>query len=267
MEVSILISSAFEAITSPSNLARAIGVPHGSKIRFRRDTSRYFVAATRMVVRCDKPTASHLRNRFNCQRPYVHEGLLTSLECVAMRPIAGCLPFGHSLSRNTPARAQMEGVDSSVSDPSQSARTAYSSHSASRGINAAIGVVESNENDALSAPGIAELYEQFLRSGGLMVPSFYPGGGERTTASTSRSSRRKRLGYFDEKKRGETKAEYSSSGGESKCSYLSSEIYSSTDSSTEQSCTGYGRIPRGRQSREFQEQGQLRTIKGSNKIW
>lgn len=162
MEVDILISSAFEAIVSPCNIARAIGIPDGSELRFRRDGEGLASSGTIMVVRCDKPTASRLRHRFSAPRLYTHDGLLTSLKFVAMRPVSNShappwrsLPRDPNIAANTAGLLECSGFGVSTKAPPPST---------SPGVETALDAVESDRDASLHVPGIAELYDEFLRS-------------------------------------------------------------------------------------------------------
>lgn len=163
----MVLSSAFEDIVSPHDLAVAIGVPHGGgKLRLYRDTVGNR-AATKIVIQCDKPTASRLWHRFSTSssRAYVHDGRLASLKFAGMRPVA--------TGRHLPAKAiSRQGAAAAAS----AARTEPASFSNSDmvlsapswnslSVEIALEMVDRDEAAAgLRVPGISELYQEFQRS-------------------------------------------------------------------------------------------------------
>lgn len=173
MEVDMIVSTSIENISSPSTLAATIGIAPNSKLLFYRDHHEGGAqsACTKMVLRCDKSRASHLRRRFSNPRPYTHDGLLTSLKFVAMRPVVADACDIHQITQPGPTRgARLSGCsctaqltawyDSSL--PFSSSRRTPSAHPA--GVQHALDLVKNLEAAGLSVPGIAQLWEEFLHS-------------------------------------------------------------------------------------------------------
>lgn len=168
----MIVFTSIEKISSPSTLAAAIGIAPNSKLLFYRDHHEGGAqsACTKMVVRCDKSRASHLRRRFSNPRPYTHDGLLTSLKFVAMRPVVAdacdihqaTLPgssYDARLGGSSRTAQLTPWYDSSL--PFSSSRRMSSAHPA--GVQNALDLVETHEAAAgLSVPGIAELWAEFL---------------------------------------------------------------------------------------------------------
>lgn len=164
--------SAFEDIVSPHNLATAMGIPHGAKLRLHRDNTGGQCAVSKIVVHCDKPTASRLRHRFSTSRAYVHAGRLTSLKFVGMRPAV--------TDHHLPAKALLLHQESAVAVASTAqlepsgflgAATAYTrspssytrSPSSSYEVQAALEMIDRDEAADLRVPGISRLHREFQR--------------------------------------------------------------------------------------------------------
>lgn len=245
MEVDILISSAFEAIFSPCSLASAIGIPDGAKLRFSRATAAAgHASATKMIVRCDKPTASHLRRRFCSPRAYTHNGQLTSLQFVAMRPVGDHVDMRFPKDRTTILAHTPQAGRSTSGD-----RTMMPKLSSSSGVVSALAAVEWDEAAGFRVPGIAELHEAFLHSANGMHYDIdgHTSGGE---------TRNGHDGDGDEDKLSETcrdrESEPPTEAKSEEKGYHSPETkrdYSSTDSSQDDSCVRYRRTPRHRMYR------------------
>lgn len=160
MEVDILISSPIDTIVSPVNLAGAIGIPPGVHLRLCRDPTNS--GKSRLIVRCDKRTASNLRHRFSNLSPYAHEGHMTSLKIVGVRPIfppreedpGDLLPGGSRDGTSVPA---VEGRSKASAEPS--------STSSSAGVEHALDIVGLEADGLLrDVPGVHELHYFFLRT-------------------------------------------------------------------------------------------------------
>lgn len=171
MEVDILISCSLDKISSPCNLTAAIGVPMGSKLHLFRDPAR--AGQSRIVVCCDKPTASRLRRRFSARRAYTHDGQLLSLMFVGMRPITHRHP--ETLSRgfqngSTATAPQDKGAARGRGEADKSSRVwlfpprSRSPAVVATGVEYALQWVEQTEADGRHAPGIADLYDEFMRT-------------------------------------------------------------------------------------------------------
>lgn len=215
-EVIIQISSTMEQIISPCNLARAIGVPPGAKLRLRRDTARR-AEQSRMVVRCDRPTASLLRRRFSKPRPYTHEGQLTSLLVVGMKPVVDRGDDGGAFLRPAEGGAEsprrLMGV--AIAPPSSGSPIA--------GVEVALEVIERAETDGLHVPGVAELYEEFLEGRASAVGR---GKGAGTRIRRSRGS------YNEEEKKSEHEEQKESQESTTSSDEANQEDSSSSDGSS-----------------------------------
>lgn len=166
----MILSSAFDDIVSPRDLATAImGIPHGgAKLQLYRDTGGQRTA-TKIVVQCDKPTASRLRHRFSTSSStaYVHHGQVASLKFAGMRPVV----TGHHLPAKVAfSRRGVVAVASTARIEPASLRNidlALSPPSSSVGVEIALEMVDRDEAIAdLRVPGISELYQEFQRSAG-----------------------------------------------------------------------------------------------------
>lgn len=163
----MVLSSAFEDIVSPHDLAVAIGVPHGGgKLRLYRDTVGNR-ATTKIVIQCDKPTASRLRHRFSTSssRAYVHHGRLASLRFAGMRPVATGrhLPAKAISRQGAVAAASTARTEPASFSNSDMVFSAPSSNSLC--VEIALEMVDRDEAAAgLRVPGISELYQEFQRS-------------------------------------------------------------------------------------------------------
>lgn len=181
----MIISAAIEEISSPSTLAAAIGIAPNSKLRLYRgddheegNAQQQSSVCTKMVLRCDKSQASHLRRRFGNARPYTHGGLLTSLKFTAMRPVTVVADIRdtqqHTNLPGSAANARLRGCSrmaqltachhssSSLRCPSTPRRWTSSSAQSGSGVQDALDLVEQQEDAGLSVPGVAELWEAFL---------------------------------------------------------------------------------------------------------
>lgn len=268
----MIVFTSIEKISSPSTLAATIGIAPNSKLLFYRDHHEGSAqpACTKMVVRCAKSRASYLRRRFSNPRPYTHDGLLTSLKFVAMRPVVADASYIHQATLpdscydarlgGCSGTAQLSAwYDSSL--PFSSSRRTSSAHPA--GVQHALDLVENHEAAAgLSVPGIAELWAEFLHCA---MP--LDGVGRQT-------ARRKGEGKDGEEKLGERRT-----GGESELSFdESAEKHKGTSSSEEMedyspACprhergVGCGHMPRSIW-RERPGQSQNRTERGHrNQTW
>lgn len=168
MEVDIRISTSLQKISSPCTLTTEIGVPPGAKLRLFRDPVKS--GQSRIIVCCDKPTASRVRRRFSAPRAYTHDGQLVSITFVGMRPIAGRHPESHAprglysgAATTAPQRKGRaapgggEGADESLRATAAAAPVA--------GVELALEWVEqASEANGRRAPGIADLYEEFTRT-------------------------------------------------------------------------------------------------------
>lgn len=179
MEVDFRISRPLVDLSSPGAVADAIGVPIGARILFRREEAAIGCSeATRMTVRCDNLAASRLRRRFDRSRPYSHSGLLTSIKCVAVRPIALCdvktiTPHTtHTTSVKVLPRRRSYGASISTSESSCDLRFRPSLTAPT--VEEALAFVEDEEAVGLHVPGIADLHYNFLRCAASRTP--YPGG-------------------------------------------------------------------------------------------
>lgn len=173
MEVDLLISNA--KIVSPCDLATAIGVLPGVKLRLCHDAAR--PGQSRMTVCCDKRTAFHLRHRFIVPRAYAHDGQLASLIFVGMRP-AAVVEGGHHYHHLdtlgagfrdgaaalplTPGRGAGRGEATSSRFSATMALPTTPSSSPADGVEVALEKVERAEADGRRIPGIAALYKEFL---------------------------------------------------------------------------------------------------------
>lgn len=170
MEVDILISSSLDKISSPWNLTTAIGVPPRAKLRLFRDPKRE--GQSRLLVCCDKPTASRLRHRFRVSRVYTHDGQLLSLTFVGMRPMADRNPesLTKCLCDVATATSPQEEVGAPAAGGGGGGENASrarilpppsTSSRAAAGVEFALEWVEQADANSLHAPGIADLYEEF----------------------------------------------------------------------------------------------------------
>lgn len=169
MEVNMKISSSLEKIVSPVHLATAIGVPSGAQLRLCRDVEK--AGQSKLVVRCDKFTASSLRRRFSVPRAYAHDGHLTSLTFVGLRPITDQGNSLHTLRKVQTTLAPTGEGEGGVESSSRhgAAKTVLSSCSSSSsagagGVGVALDLLQRAEADGRRVPGIAELYDAFMRS-------------------------------------------------------------------------------------------------------
>lgn len=196
MEVSFLISSTLEAIVSPCDLSTAIGLPRGARLLLRAPKP----GTTMMVVSCDKPTASRLRRQFVRPRPYVHQGSLTSIVFVAMRPLLVAMARDHG-DGGAVAAATWRARTASTTVVGTAATLPLSSRSP--GVEVALDVIDSSESAGLHVPGIAKLYDEFLRVSGRGSSSF---SYRRRSRLARRPARRTRAEIMNETDRcGETK--------------------------------------------------------------
>lgn len=163
------MSSAFDEIVSPRDLATAImHIPHGgAKFRLlHRDTGGQRTT-TKIVIQCDKPTASRLRHRFSTtssSTAYVHHGQVASLKFAGMRPVVP----SHLSAKVAFSRRGVVGLASTARIKPASSRNidlALFPPSSSIGVEIALEVVDRDEAVAdLRVPGISELYQEFKRS-------------------------------------------------------------------------------------------------------
>lgn len=218
-EVNIQISSTMEQIVSPCNLARAIGVPPGAKLRLRRDTAKE--EQSRMVVRCDRRAASLLRRRFSKPRPYAHEGQLTSLHVVSMTPVVDHGDNGGAVLRPAEGGAKSPRYMGVATAPPPS------SSPVAGGVEVALEVIERAKADGLHVPGVAELYGEFFA--GRRVSAV----GRRKGAGTRR--RRSNGAYNEEEKKREL--EENKESGESAISSDEAKQDASSPSSEGSSCS------------------------------
>lgn len=122
-----------------------------------------------MAVCCDVPTALHLRRRFSVPRAYAHDGQLTSLTFVGMRPTVIVDQGDHhhdslrsaALPPTSEGKKEGGGAKSSRFSAAMMTLPTPSSLPAG-GVRVALQKVERAEADSRRVPGIAGLYEEFL---------------------------------------------------------------------------------------------------------
>lgn len=193
MEVDLLISSSIDTIVSPARLAGAIGVPPRAKLCLRRDSTD--PDKSRLVVRCNKRTASNLKHRFSALSSYAHEGTLTSLKVVGVRPI---FQWREGQGGDHPWRnPRHDGARISATAQERSgARVELSLVDLACGVEYALHVVGLEADNPLrDVAGIAELYNEFLATS--MRANIYFSWRRTKTRAAHSSDDEEKQGWFE----------------------------------------------------------------------